>query len=141
MKMSSMARGCFFAAALISCLSYAAPPERPVMIYSNSPFDSCMSTGMVAGLKADGDGFLAVRSGPSVKHTIKDKILNGQIVWLCDDDDGDWLGIVYPIAPDESCEDYLTSKPDEPSDKYDKPYEGRCRSGWVKSTWIRIIAG
>jgi len=102
--------------------------DVPVMEYASADLDTC-SLGKVANLKADGDGFLAVRSGPGSKYTKLDEIYNGKKLWLFDDK-GEWLGVVYD-APDLSC---LPIDADRPV-----PYEGK--KGWVHKKWVEFLAG
>lgn len=56
--------------------------------------DACSSNGIVVGLKANGDNFLAVRSGPGRNHAKIDELHNGDPVFLCTGQ-GRWYGIVY----------------------------------------------
>lgn len=105
-------------------------PRDPVMMFA-SDFDPC-SYGKVSGLRARGDGYLAVRSVPSASGAMLDRLHNGRPLWICDDR-GAWLGVVYPAAQ-EDCAVNVNLK-------RSRPYHGRCRSGWVHSRWVRLIAG
>lgn len=104
-----------------------------VMVGGFAEMDAC-SVGQVTGLKAGGDGFLAVRAGPGTTYRVVDKIGMGQLVYLCDSaDEGAWLAVVYSTDEDD-CE--VTSP--VPSRQ---PYRGHCRAGWVKAKWIEVVAG
>lgn len=94
--------------------------------------DACGSSGAVTGLRRDGDNFLAVRSGPAVTYRMLDKLLEDQSVQICDER-GSWLGIVYG----EAGQDCGTGSPVAKR----QPYRGRCKSGWVSSKYIRLLAG
>lgn len=109
----------------------------PVRVGGSDVLDACDDWGTVDGLKADGDGFLAVRNGPGVAYATIDKLHNGQHVVRCEvglgDDEGDaegkWIPIVYSPAPGKDCG--LSSPiPDR------EIYRGPCKSGWVHSSWI-----
>jgi hypothetical protein len=105
----------------------------PIVIHGNSEELACASTGVVK-LDPNGDGFLAVRAGPSTNFFMTDKILNGQEVWLCEET-GSWLGVVYPpnnhkiVDTGESCNvNNLWRKT--------SPYTGPCKFGWVFKQYI-----
>jgi hypothetical protein len=55
---------------------------------------NCMA-GTVMGLKAGGDGFLAVRSGPGAEYPKLGEIHNGDRVTIFEGS-GDWWGILVP---------------------------------------------
>jgi hypothetical protein len=67
----------------------------------------------VKGLKAGGDGFLAVRSGPGGSYAELDRLHNGDVVAYCAKN-GKWIGIVYG----------------DPK-----------RRGWVHGNWLVDLAG
>ena len=108
----------------------AQEPDVPVMVGGESEFPACGSTGKVTGLDPNGDNFLAVRSGPSSRYEQLDEIHTGDIVFLCDEQ-GPWLGIVYP---DGECGVLEVIEDRE-------PYGGDCKSGWVFGKYIRPYAG
>lgn len=118
-----------------STLSGAEGLGRPVMIGAEPDLDACTSMGEVAGLDPNGDGFLAVRSGPGSNYQLLEKIYEGQTVFICDTAAGDkWYGIVYSRRQDADCG--VGSPVAHP-----QPYRGRCKSGWVSSRWIKVTAG
>lgn len=118
------------------CLLVLAPPpsaeaqnlQRPIIEHAQEDLDTC-ALGEVTGLKADGDGFLAVRAGPGTQYRKLDELKNGDEVWLFDRK-GQWIGIVYGVA-ELSCSPIRESRP--------VPHGGR--KGWVHENWIRVIAG
>ncbi|WP_322626701.1 SH3 domain-containing protein [Paracoccus beibuensis] len=67
----------------------------------------------VVGLDPNGDGFLAVRSGPGANYRKIDELHNGDEVRTCEPR-GEWWGIYY----------------DEPR-----------RKGWVHENWLGNWAG
>lgn len=109
-------------------IGHAQDLDVPVIERASDDLDTC-AFGQVTGLKAGGDGFLAVRSGPDSGYPKLDELHNGDDVWLFDRQ-GAWIGIVYgvrelacgPISKDRSV-----------------PHNGR--KGWVHENWIQVIAG
>ncbi|WGH78480.1 SH3 domain-containing protein [Jannaschia ovalis] len=55
---------------------------------------ACYSVGTVMGLDPNGDGFLAVRSGPGSDFRMIDKLVNGDRV-MGITQQGPWVGLVY----------------------------------------------
>jgi hypothetical protein len=112
------------------------PDIVPVEVGGNDGLDACTSIGEVVGLNPDGDNFLAVREGPSTSYPKVDELHEGDEVYVCDEIDT-WLGIVYRGEADDPDLDCEVSGPIDPRE----PYQGECRSGWVSSKYIEIIAG
>ncbi|WP_299868660.1 SH3 domain-containing protein [uncultured Hoeflea sp.] len=102
--------------------------DVPVMEYASDDLDTC-AYGKVAGLKADGDGFLAVRSGPGSNYKKLDEVHNGEELWLFEEK-GDWVGVMYQ-APEISC---------SPTD-VDRPVPHKGKKGWVHKNWVEFLAG
>jgi uncharacterized protein YgiM (DUF1202 family) len=102
--------------------------DVPVMERASDGLDTC-ALGQVTGLKADGDGFLAVRSGPGSGHTKLDELHNGDRVWLFEQK-GEWIGIVYGVE-DLSCSPVET----------DREVKTDGKKGWVHENWIEVLAG
>ncbi|WP_420408278.1 SH3 domain-containing protein [Hoeflea sp.] len=121
---------CLFAAlaplTLMPALSQAL--DVPVMERANEDLDTC-ALGQVAGLKVDGDGFLAVRSGPDSGHAKLDELSNGDRVWLFDRQ-GEWIGIAYGVE-ELSCSPVET----------DREVKTDGKKGWVHEKWIEVLAG
>lgn len=106
----------------------------PVEIGGDGESDACPSQGQIARLDPAGDTFLSVREGPSSKHREGDRLGPGALVTICEER-GAWLGIVYPTAGrDVDCG--LSS----PRAKR-ATYRGPCRSGWVHSRFVEVVAG
>lgn len=102
--------------------------DVPVIEHADEDLDTC-SYGQVSGLKADGDGFLAVRSGPGSGFTKLDELKNHDKIWLYDHQ-GDWFGIVYD-----------TDHPDCSPIDADREVKTDGKKGWVHKNWIALIAG
>jgi hypothetical protein len=121
-------------AAMLTPIAQARTPAAvPVEIGGDEVLDACGSFAQVKGLKADGDGFLAVRSGPGTAYAMVDKLSNGREMYLCGEQ-GQWLAIVYLTAPGMKCEVTSTIAKKQ-------VYRGRCKSGWVRSAWVEVMAG
>lgn len=135
--MKTMNRSIYLASCLLLTIPLAACANAKsvqVMVGGDAESDACGAVGEVRGLRSDGDGFLAVRAGPGATYRIVDKIGNGQLLYLCDATaDGAWLAVVY-ASDDDDCG--VTSP--LPSRQ---PYQGTCRKGWVKATWVEVVAG
>ncbi|MEP0521461.1 MAG: SH3 domain-containing protein [Hyphomicrobiales bacterium] len=102
--------------------------EVPVIEYADEDLPTC-SFGRVKGLKADGDGFLAVRSGPASSYRKLDELVNGDEVWMYDKK-GRWIGVLY-AAENPGCGPVKKNRP--------VPYKGK--KGWVHENWIELISG
>lgn len=77
--------------------------DRPVMVGEDPRYDACASVGVVSGLKPGGDGFLALRSRPSINARLIGKLYEGDVVILCDHVKG-WNGVVVsPSNPEIDC--------------------------------------
>ena len=134
MKLLCSIAAALLALATVSAGALAATGSVPVMAGKVPDLDACMTLGEVRGLNPEGDGFLAVRTGPGEGHQMVDKLTEGRQVYICDER-GAWVGIVYSNEPiDDGCG--VTSPWEAPA-----PYTGPCRSGWVAARWIRDIAG
>ncbi len=102
--------------------------DVPIYEYGGDGLSSC-ATSVVAGLKADGDGFLAVRSGPGSNYRELGRLRNGDKVFTFDRK-GKWFGVVFG-GSEPGC----TS----PEKKRPLPYGGR--KGWVHGNWLSDLAG
>jgi hypothetical protein len=123
------------AALALSCLPVTGAAQGshvPVIAGQIRGYDACGSVGVVRGLDPRGDGFLAVRAGPSSDYAMLDKVYSDQLLNVCDDR-GKWLGVVYS----HETEDCGVSTP------WPRPaaYTGPCRSGWVYRTNVKDFAG
>lgn len=111
-----------FIAALTAATSPAAAQQLDVPLLLG-PTDGQMAGcggATVKGLNPRGDGFLAVRSGPSTDYAKIDELYNGDFVNTCDSR-GRWYGIVYGGG---DCGVHA-ARPRA------MPYRGPCRVGWV----------
>lgn len=107
-------------------------PDRTVMVQGGTDLDGCPSTGTVMGLDPHGDGFLAVKSFPSIQASRIDKVYNGQNLSICEQQ-GDWYAVVYSKRRQECNVNTPWAKT--------MPYTGPCASGWVHKRWIGNLAG
>ncbi len=123
---------------VIAASAQTASANRPVRIGLDGPnFDACGSNGRVTGLNPRGDNFLSVRGAPSTRGRQLDQLRSGHEVYVCDSTaDNAWLGIVYP-ADGRSIGNCAVSSPVA----RERPYTGRCKSGWVSARFINIYAG
>jgi len=117
-------------------LAQAAPPRAvPVEVGGSQEWDACGSVGQVRGLKAGGDGFLAVRAGPGVDYPMLDKLGNGRLVYLCASQGG-WTAVVYaPSGADASVCGVSSAIAKA------RVYRGPCKAGWANTAWIEVVAG
>jgi hypothetical protein len=116
-------------------LAANAPPERPVRVGGYDDLDACLTVSKVAGLNPKGDNFLSLRSSPAASGRELMRLRPGQEVWVCDEAPGGWTGVL--VAPSR---DDLDCGVGSPIAKR-QPYRGRCRSGWVASRYLQVIAG
>lgn len=78
----------------------------------------------VAGLNPNGDGFLAVRTGPSADHRKIDEVHNGDVIYACVKK-GPWRGVLYTGS----------------SQHNEHRAQHSPRKGWVHSKWLINGAG
>lgn len=114
------------------------PGERPVRIGEGGPrFDACQAVGQVTGPPG---GPLSVLIAPFDAAERKDGLQIGQQVYICTrSHDQQWLGVVYAPTPaeGENAIDCGVSSPVRSKRNYDGP----CASGWVESTFVKLVAG
>jgi hypothetical protein len=91
--------------------------------------DAC-GIGLVQGLNLFGDGFLAVRNGPSSQFNQIDSLFNGMQIHVCREL-GNWLAVVY--NPTGQWSEFCGVSHPWPTVL---PYTGPCRSGWVYRQWV-----
>lgn len=104
----------------------------PVQTGGEVDMDACGALGEIHGLQSDS---LSVRQGPGTNYRRIDSLVNGTTVSLCDGQ-GEWSGIVYQ-RPGDPRADCGTASPQAGRNAYPGP----CRSGWVHSNWVRLVAG
>lgn len=106
-------------------LAFAAPVgaqtlDVPFSLPRADGRDGDCASSTVTGLNPQGDGFLAVRSGPGTNYRMLDKVFNGDVVFTCGRQ-GAWHGVLYRTRGTGS----------GPTD----------RQGWVHGNWLRDLAG
>ncbi|MEZ5668010.1 MAG: integron [Alphaproteobacteria bacterium] len=113
-------------------------PEVPVMVGVQPDLDACLTQGVVSGLDASGDNFLAVRSGPGSGYGQIDALHTDDVVAMCETR-GRWIGIVYQPGDRQvpGPSDCGVGSPIWPR----QAYPGTCRSGWVFEAYVTPYAG
>ncbi|RHW19012.1 hypothetical protein D1610_02455 [Sphingomonas gilva] len=108
------------------------PGAQPVRIGEGGPrFNACLGTGRVVNTKA-----LDVRAAPFGEAEKVDALAADMRVAICSRSlDQRWLGVVYP-PPGQPDLDCGVSGPVERA----QGYEGPCRSGWISSAFVRLVA-
>jgi hypothetical protein len=106
--------------------------DVPVMTGGAADSDACGTSGKVIGLDPQGQGFLAVRSGPGVGYRRIAKLRNGDEVFMCATA-GNWIGIVF--SPEKKDCGTGTPRPKR------EAYQGPCLAGWVYRSYIAMQAG
>lgn len=101
--------------------------DVPVMEYGGDGQAANCASSTVHGLKAGGDGFLAVRSGPGTQYRKIDELYNGEVVIVYEVRDK-WAGVVYRTETFD-CGSTVTRP---------VPYENK---GWVHTNWLQDLAG
>lgn len=92
---------------------------------------SCYSA-TVVGLDPNGDGFLAIRSGPGSNYRKIGELYNGDVV-LVFEGRGRWFGILK--------QDARNARPDTCANNGPaRRLNGRPK-GWVHGNWLRGLAG
>lgn len=111
---------------------------RPVLVGVDAELDKCPSTGRSNATRA-----VIVRTAPNPAAGEADRITRVVNIAICDQDDrndpqASWYAIVYPETGSElgGCGLGGTS-----AGNGGAAYAGPCKSGWVRSTDIEVIAG
>ncbi|WP_417766767.1 SH3 domain-containing protein [Stappia sp.] len=102
--------------------------DVPIHEYGGDDLPTC-ATSVVSGLKAGGDGFLAVRSGPGSQYREIGRLKNGDKVYTFDKS-GKWFGVIFGDS-EPGCTSPVKKRP--------LPYRGR--KGWVHGNWLADLAG
>jgi hypothetical protein len=112
------------------------PESRPVRIGElGANFRACSAAGTTRSLKA-GEG-LAVRSAPFENAVETGSVAADGRFFICTrSHDQKWFGIVF----DESGALAERCGVSEPVTRR-RDYDGPCRSGWVQSAFVKVIAG
>jgi hypothetical protein len=106
--------------------------DVPILV-GGTELDACGSLAEVKGLDAAGDNFLSVRSGPAATFREIDRLKAGDRVIICGEK-GVWYAAVYPWSSGRDCK-VGTRWPKRAA------YTGPCKSGWIHSKFVEIIAG
>jgi hypothetical protein len=112
------------------------PGSRPVRIGEyGANFRACNQAGTTRNLKA-GEA-LPVRSAPFDNAPESGSVASGARFFICTrSHDQKWFGIVHDedgtLAERCGVSEPVTGRRD---------YEGPCRSGWVQSAFVKVIAG
>jgi hypothetical protein len=112
------------------------PGAVPVRIGElGASFDACGTAATTRHLA--GDDRLPVRAAPYEAAAETGTLAAGTQFFICTrSHDQRWMGIVYDesgtLAPACGVSSPVTSRRD---------YEGPCRSGWVSSAFVKLIAG
>ncbi|MET0248290.1 MAG: hypothetical protein ABW164_01025 [Sphingobium sp.] len=111
-----------------------ASESRAVTIGEDGPrLDACGTMGQVVRVGTRG---LAVRAAPFASAPVTVQLAEASRMHVCTRSiDQKWLGIVVP-GEGEAADCGVS----EPVDRK-QPYDGPCRSGWVSSASVRLIAG
>ncbi|MCL1633245.1 hypothetical protein M2650_01090 [Luteimonas sp. SX5] len=134
MSTKSITRATGFALVLTVLVVSAQAVTVPVMVGEIPDIDACSSWGEVSGLKYSS---LAVRSGPGTQYAQTDALQNGQGLYLCDSAaGGEWQGVVYMPGKGTPPDCGVSNASSSP-----RAYTGPCRSGWVRSKWVKLLAG
>jgi len=113
------------------------PGTQPVRIGEGGPaFQACNSLGRVVNLPSD-EAYLPVRAAPFAEADELMRLDAGAQLRVCTRSiDQRWMGVVVAPkeAPDTDCG--VAAPVASP-----RAYTGPCKSGWVSSAFIRLIAG
>ena len=118
-------------AGVVTLLPFAAaaePLDVPIRGFCGDGQAADYSSSTVAGLKAGGDGFLAVRTGPGANFRKIDELHNGDVVYVLAVK-GDWFGVLYGSGADSYCHGSVRIP------------AARAPQGWVHRRWLRDLAG
>lgn len=112
------------------------PEGRPVRIGELGPaFQACNAAGTTRSLRA-GEA-LPIRSAPFDNAPETGTVASGTRFFICSrSHDQKWFGIV--ADPDGRLADKCGVS--EPVTRR-RDYEGPCRSGWVQSAFVKVVAG
>lgn len=113
------------------------PGTRPVRIgEGGAGFDACAYVGRVTNISPAGETYLPLRAAPFLEADELLRLPNGARLFVCTRSiDQRWQGVVVPPAdaPDTDCG---VAAPVASA----RDYAGPCRSGWVASSFVRLIA-
>jgi len=94
---STLCRIGILPAPALACLPHVASAQQssvPVIASQGPSDEACGIVGIVRGLDLKGQGFLAVRAGPSSDSDMLDTVFKDDLLNICDQR-AQWLGVVY----------------------------------------------
>ena len=114
------------------------PGVTPVRIGEDGPGSSaCGARGAVVNLSAAVTANLPVRASPFIEADEVARLGNGARMFVCTRSlDQKWLGVVLPSDAPSAMDCGVSAPVGSPRD-----YVGPCRSGWVSSAFVQLIAG
>jgi hypothetical protein len=99
-----------------------------------SRFRACGALGRVRGL--GGPDLLEVRAAPFRDTKVVGKLANGRSLFICMRSfDQKWFGVVYPEEGKDPSECGVSSPTN-----VSREYAGSCKSGWVASAFVQLVA-
>lgn len=116
--------------AVLPSVSFAQGLDRPIFEQASDGQAANCSAGMVMGLRADGDGFLAVRSGPGSIFRKLGELHNGDRVTIFGGE-GEWLSVLVPGGRIDQGDACRRSGP--------RREVSGSGLGWVHRNWIGDI--
>lgn len=126
---------------LMAPLAHAKPasslPVRAVMVGGSSEVDACSTLMRVKRRSSKGERFVAVRSAPSIKSAVTERLVSLQHVMACEAI-GEWTRVVFDDPIDGH--DFVECGVSSPI-AHRGPYDGECASGWVASHCLTVEAG
>ena len=117
---------------VLACSVVAASDFRPVIVGHEEGLDACGGVAKVGGAKSS---LVSVRTGPATGYREIDRLKVGQFVYVCDGN-SEWTGVVYGNGAEMKAGCGVTSPIPRAA-----PYSGVCKSGWVRSKWLTVVAG
>jgi len=112
----------------LSLAALANELDVPIMEEGGDGQITTCTGSVVTGLDPNGDGFLAVRSGPGSQYRKLAELHNGDAVYVFDYK-GKWVGVVYGEPQGDECSSTKTHPVTNP------------KRGWVHGKWLKHVAG
>ncbi len=106
-----------------------------VPVGGDEDLDACSSWAAPRLPAAADPGSIEVREGPGEEFRVVDRLEAERTIIVCTED-GLWSGVVYPEEGAEAGDCGVSS----PIGKL-QPYKGPCKSGWIRSDELEIVAG
>jgi hypothetical protein len=114
--------------AAVAAAAKSGQPTVPVKIPKTIEDSSCVLGEVKVAT------FVSVRTAPKATGKELERLNSGEKVWVCDSSrPGQFTGVVYGGA------DFTTCIPDDVKKAYS--YVGPCKSGWIATKYLAIIAG